>query len=187
MAFTLSHIAGLCGARMAEGSDGSIVIADVAPLGSAGPKSLSFLANVHYLEAFATSKAGACIVSPDNAERAPPGMQLLLSETPYRAYARAASEFYPPDRPDGLISADAVISSSARIGDGASVAPGAVIGAGASIGPRCAIGANAVIGPNVEIGEDCSVGALASLSHCIIGKRVSIFPGVRIGQDRVRV
>ena len=181
--FTLSQIAGLCGACVAEGGDGGVVIADVAPLESAGPKSLSFLANVRYLDAFATSKAGACIVSPDHAERAPPGMQLLLSETPYRAYARAASAFYPADRPDGLISADAVISSSARIGEGASVEPGAVIGAAASIGPRSAIGANAVIGPNVEIGEDSSVGALASLSHCIIGKRVSIFPGVRIGQD----
>jgi len=181
--FTLLQIARLSGACVAEGSDGSIVIEDVAPLESAGSKSLSFLANARYLDAFATSKAGACIVSPNHAGRAPPGMHLLFSETPYRAYAHAASAFYPPALPDGLLSVDGFISSSARIGKGSSVAPGAVIAAGASIGPRCAIGANAVIGANVEIGENSSVGALASLSHCIIGKRVTIFPGVRIGQD----
>jgi UDP-3-O-[3-hydroxymyristoyl] glucosamine N-acyltransferase len=40
-----------------------------------------------------------------------------------------------------------------------------------------------VIGPGVVLGEDCIVGACASITHSIVGKRVNIYPGVRIGQD----
>jgi UDP-3-O-[3-hydroxymyristoyl] glucosamine N-acyltransferase len=45
------------------------------------------------------------------------------------------------------------------------------------------IGANAVIGAAVVLGDDVRVGANASLSHCLIGARVRIYPGARIGQD----
>src|SRR5262249_45046936 len=44
-------------------------------------------------------------------------------------------------------------------------------------------GATAVIGPGVILGADCVVGPGASLSHCVLGARVVIYPGVRIGQD----
>jgi len=33
------------------------------------------------------------------------------------------------------------------------------------------------------LGEDTEIGAGATLSHCLIGSRVRIYPGVRIGQD----
>ena len=59
----------------------------------------------------------------------------------------------------------------------------AVIGAGASVGPRCLIGAGAVIGPGVVLGADCRVGPAASLSHALLGDRVNLLPGVRIGQE----
>jgi UDP-3-O-[3-hydroxymyristoyl] glucosamine N-acyltransferase len=45
------------------------------------------------------------------------------------------------------------------------------------------IAANAVIGPGVRIGRNCSIGAGASLMHSLIGDRVIIHPGSRIGQD----
>ncbi len=59
----------------------------------------------------------------------------------------------------------------------------AVIGPGAAIGKRCAIGANTVIGASVVLGDDVRVGANATLSYCIVGSRVRIYTGVRIGQD----
>jgi UDP-3-O-[3-hydroxymyristoyl] glucosamine N-acyltransferase len=40
-----------------------------------------------------------------------------------------------------------------------------------------------VIGPDVRIGRQCAVGAHASILHALIGDRVIIHPGVRIGQD----
>ncbi len=43
-------------------------------------------------------------------------------------------------------------------------------------------GSNTVIGPAVELGDDCRVAANVTLSHCVIGARVVLHPGVRIGQ-----
>jgi UDP-3-O-[3-hydroxymyristoyl] glucosamine N-acyltransferase len=40
-----------------------------------------------------------------------------------------------------------------------------------------------VIGDGVEIGRDVRIGPHASLSHTLIGDRVYIYPGARIGQD----
>ncbi len=45
------------------------------------------------------------------------------------------------------------------------------------------IAAGAVIGPGVCIGRDCAIGAGATIQHALIGDRVIIHPGVRIGQD----
>ena len=39
-----------------------------------------------------------------------------------------------------------------------------------------------MIGAAVEIGDDCRIGANVTLSHCLIGVRVVLHPGVRIGQ-----
>jgi UDP-3-O-[3-hydroxymyristoyl] glucosamine N-acyltransferase len=71
----------------------------------------------------------------------------------------------------------------ATLGKGCRIDPGAVIGARSEIGERCHIGANAVIGEGIVIGDDCIIGACASLSHSILGDRVYIHPGARIGQD----
>ena len=58
----------------------------------------------------------------------------------------------------------------------------AVIEAEVRLGARCEVGANTVIGAGVEIGDDCRIAANVTLSHCLIGSRVVLHPGVRIGQ-----
>ncbi len=40
-----------------------------------------------------------------------------------------------------------------------------------------------MIAAGVEIGDDCLIAANVTLSHCVIGSRVVLHPGVRIGQD----
>jgi len=40
-----------------------------------------------------------------------------------------------------------------------------------------------VIGAEVRIGRDCAIGAGASISNALIGDRVIVHPGCRIGQD----
>ena len=62
------------------------------------------------------------------------------------------------------------------------IGPYVVIEAGARLGARCQIGAHTVIGQAVELGDDCRVGPHVTLSHCLIGARVVLHPGVRIGQ-----
>ena len=181
--FTLSALAAVGAAELARDADSEKVISDVAPLEDAGPDDISFLDNPRYLDAFAATAAGACIIGPRHAAAAPDGVALLISEEPYKTYAKVARAFYPAEPPVAGVAPSAVVDATATLGAGCSIAAGAVIEAEAELGARCSIGANAVIGRAVRVGEDTSVGACASLSHCIIGDRVMIHPGACIGQD----
>jgi UDP-3-O-[3-hydroxymyristoyl] glucosamine N-acyltransferase len=55
--------------------------------------------------------------------------------------------------------------------------------ANAVIGSGTVISATAVIGPEVRIGRDCSIGAGAIVTNALLGDRVIIHPGCKIGQD----
>ncbi len=155
---------------------------DVAPLGQAGPSHVSFVDNRKYVEQFTQSRAGACVVEPGLAARAPASMMLLLTDKPYRAYAKIARAFYPS------VSQPRQIDSGAHVDETAEVAASCDIGAGVIIGPRASLAENvcvepgAVIGAGVIIGSDGRIGANASMSHCIVGRRANIHPGARIGQ-----
>jgi UDP-3-O-[3-hydroxymyristoyl] glucosamine N-acyltransferase len=181
--FTVAEIAKRIGAELGGAAEDRRVLHDVAPLETATERDLSFLDNLHYIPRFRETRAGAVIVNPKLASEAPKGTTLLVTPQPYRAYAMAAQAFYPMPPPQPGIAPSAIIDKSATLGDGCAVEHNAVIGPGVQIGMRCAIGANAVIGASVVLGDDVCVGANATLSHCIVGARVRIYTGVRIGQD----
>jgi len=181
--FTLAELAQAAGGVISGDCDASQLFHDVAPLSSAGHREISFLDNRKYLAEFESSSAGACIVTQALANRAPNGMMLILTDQPYKAYAMVARKFYPsPSYPAG-VAQGAVIDPSAKLGLGVHVGPGAVIGAGAEIGARSYIGALSVIGAQVKIGVDAWIGTHVSVSHALIGDRVTLHPGVRVGQD----
>lgn len=181
--FRLGELAQLTGSTLQEGADAELLLHSVAPLDVATRENVSFLDNPKYIGAFTASHAGACFIHPKHAEKAPADTALLLSETPYLAYAIAAQHFYPAPQSNGKISERATIDPSATIGENSQIAAGAVVEAHAIIGSHCIIGANAVISEGVTIGDHTRIGANATLSHCIIGEHVIIHPGVNIGQD----
>jgi UDP-3-O-[3-hydroxymyristoyl] glucosamine N-acyltransferase len=80
-------------------------------------------------------------------------------------------------------SAGAHVDRSARLEDGVTIEPGAVVGPRAEIGSGTVIGANAVVGADVRIGRDSSIGAGTTVSHTLLGDRVIVHPGCKIGQD----
>ena len=178
---TLKDVADLTQAEMR--GDADAIFTDVAPLDMAAHDHVSFLDNMRYADAFGVSKAGACIARPDMEKKAPAGMALLLTDDPYRGYARVAHAFYPPLPPSADVSTQAVIDESASLGRDCRVDPCAVIGPGAEIGQRCRIGAHAVIGDGVVLGDDCLIGPSVSLTYALVGKRVIIHAGACIGQD----
>jgi UDP-3-O-[3-hydroxymyristoyl] glucosamine N-acyltransferase len=158
------------------------MLTGVAPLQTAGPTEVSFLDNRKYASALAGTRAGAVLVHPDLAPRVPAGTVPMLTPDPYPAWARVAALFHPappihPGVHPSAVIADALVDPSAEIG------PLVVIGSGAEIGPRCRIGPGAVVGEGVVLGPDCRIGAHASLSHTLLGARVVVYPGARIGQD----
>jgi len=181
--FTVAEIARRTGAAVGGAGKADLRLGDVAALETAGPEELSFLDNRKYIDAFRRTGAGAVFVQPALAGAAPAGTTLLLTEQPYRAYAVAAQAFYPEPPPVPGVAASAVIDPTARLGEGTSVEANAVIGAKVEIGKRCVIGANCVIGAGTVLAEDVRLGANVSVSHALIGARVRLYPGVRIGQD----
>jgi UDP-3-O-[3-hydroxymyristoyl] glucosamine N-acyltransferase len=181
--FTAAELAVRTGAQLAGDRDGARILTDVAPLESAGPEHVAFLDNRKYVDSFRRTRAGAAFVHPDLAGAAPAGMTLLVTPQPYRGYALAAQAFHPDPPPVPGIAPTAVVDAHARLGEGCAVAAHAVIGPGAELGRRCLVGANAVIGAGCVLGDDVRIGANATLSHCILGSRVRVYPGVRIGQD----
>lgn len=179
---TLGELAKIASATI-HPSDKDFEIYDVAPLDKAGATDISFLDNIKYKDDFKKTKAGACVVSNEMTRFAPKGCKLLVSQTPYKAYAVIAQAYYPDSHPAPEISKAAHINPSAKIGKGCVIEEGAVIKQGAVIGTGCWIESNAVIGKNVQLGDQCRIGAGATLSHTIIGQGTRIYTGVRIGQD----
>ncbi len=179
----LKSIVLLTGAKLRVQADALREIKSVAPLDKAGPDDLSFFDNRKYRDNFLVSGAGACFVRPEDAEVAPITMAVLIHENPYYAYAVAADALHPRPVISNSISEQAFIHETARIGSSCEIRPGAVIGAHVEIGSRCLVESNAVIERGVKIGNDCRIGACSSISHALIGNRVCIYPGARIGQD----
>ena len=180
--YSLDELAELSGARLGGGADGKQLMTDVAPLETAGPEDVTFLDNRKYLDAFAGSRAGAAFVDERFAGRAPAGMALLLTKEPYKAFARAAQALYPAKPVIPGVAPTAIIGPAVTVPADCEIGPYVVIEAGARLGARCQIGAHTVIGRAVELGDDSRVGPHVTLSHCLIGARVVLHPGVRIGQ-----
>ncbi len=164
-------------------SESDRLIHGVAPLQLAGPEHVSFLDNRLYAPLLETTQAGAVIVPPNFAGRVPPGSIAIVTPEPYLAWARVAALFYPLLPPMPGIHPAASVDPAAIVDPSAEVGPMAVIGPAAQIGASCRIGPGAVIGAGVQMGPHCRVGALASISHAILGARVYVYPGARIGQE----
>lgn len=177
------------GAKLKEGADASAVVASVAPLESARPGDLTFLENAAYADIARQTRATACFIAPKYVDRLPEGVIGMISNTPYKAYAQVAGLLYPAALRPGSqfgttgVAPGAFIHPEARLEEGVIVDPGAVIGPHAEIGARSIIAAGAVIGPHVRVGRDSSIGSGVTLQHCLLGNRVIIHPGARIGQD----
>ncbi len=182
--FPLREVAVATGAEIAPGADPLRSIDDVSPLADAGPSALSFLDNRKYLPQFETTAAGACLVLPELAPRAPSETARLLTKAPYRGFALALRLFYPDAmRPLAAVANAPLIDPTAEMEEGVALEPGVVIGPGVRIGRGSRIGAGAVIGYRVHIGRDCAIGPHTSLTHALIGDRVIIHAGARLGQD----
>ena len=186
---TLRQIAEIAGAALPDGADPEGTVSGVAPLESAGGNDLAYMDNPKYADALARTGARACLVSRRFAAKVPAATVALVIDQPYHAYAEILARLYPAAaRPGSSFGASGVspgsfVHPTARLEHGVVVDPGAVIGPGAEIGSGTVVGAGAAIGPQVRIGRDCSMAAGASIANALIGNRVIIHPGARIGQD----
>jgi len=186
---TLAEILVWTGATAPENADLSRIIEAVGPLDRASNCSLAFFENVKYLEDLGQTRALACLVHPKYADKVPATTIALVSREPYRAFAQVLGKLYPsalrPTSSFGVrgVSPGVSVHPTARLEKDVTVDPGAVIGPGAEIGSGTFIGANSVIGAGVRIGRECSIGPHVSVLNALIGNRVILLSGARIGQD----
>jgi UDP-3-O-[3-hydroxymyristoyl] glucosamine N-acyltransferase len=186
---TLADIAALAGAHLVDPLRADQEVKGLASLDEAGPMHLGFFDNLKYADQLASTKAGACLVSPRFEANVPAHVAVLRAAQPFRAFVQVARELHRDAlRPQSWfgyagIAPSAVIDPGAHLEDGVIVDPLAVIGADVEIGAGTVIGAGAVIGAHVKIGRDCNVGAHTAIQCALIGNNVLIHPGCHIGQD----
>lgn len=150
----------------------------LAPLASAQPGDLSFLAAPRLRPVASRTRASAVVVSPELADCLPDGVARIVVADPYAHFARIARwyasqiEATPagePIHPAATISPRAVLGAGVRVGamtvieEGAAIGEGAVIGAHCYVGPGARIGSLTRLHPRVTLLADCSLGA-----RCIV-------------------
>jgi UDP-3-O-[3-hydroxymyristoyl] glucosamine N-acyltransferase len=176
--------AAAAGGEEVEAPPRRLMLHAVAPLAAATGQDVTFCLNSHkHLPTLMATQAAAVIVHPDMRDKVPATAVAIVASDPLVAWARVAALFHPLPPVAAGIHPSAVVAGSARIDPTAEIGPLAVIGENVTIGPRGRVGAMAVIGDGVEIGLDVRIGAQATLSHALVGDRVYVYPGARIGQD----
>jgi len=178
--FDLSSIV-LCAEAEADPAD--VRLEGVASLSDATERQVSFLDNRRYLPLLRQTRAGAVIVHPSLASFVPSSTIGIRSPDPYAAWARVCRLFHPPSQIEACRHPTAVIAATASVDPSANLGPHVVVEAGAFVGPGVRLGAGVTIHSGVIIGADTILDAGVTVSHAIIGSRVHLGPGCRIGQE----
>jgi len=181
MEMTVAQLAEHIGAETVGKTNGADqLIGSVAPVDTAGPGEVTFLANDKHRAAVEASGAGAVIVAErfEGLDK----LQLVVKNVDV-ALIEALTLFAPKLKPapEG-IDATAKVAEDAKIGPGVSVGPGVVIGDGAEIGENSVIGSGCKIDENSKVGANCRLDSNVVVYHnCRLGDNVIIQANSTIG------
>jgi UDP-3-O-[3-hydroxymyristoyl] glucosamine N-acyltransferase len=174
-ALTVGELAERIGKDVLRGGDRKV--SAVAPLATAGAGDVAFLGDRKFAPALSATGAGCVLVPASAIEAAPAAASVIVTDEPQASWARASLLFHRP-----VPLARSAAREEAVEDESVVLEPGVVLGAGVRIGRGTRIGANTVIGPGVQIGRDCVIGSNATLGFALIGDRVRLLAGVRIGE-----
>lgn len=176
---SLGDLARLTGATLGGPDSSAAAILGVAPLDSAGPADVAFLGDRKHVAALRATKAGACFVHESQLADVPEGCVALVTGKPQFAWVQAANALHSARTYQPCAS---LVHPDAELEEGVSLAPNVTVSAGARIGRGTRIAPGAVIGPGVAIGRDCEIGANATIVFALLGDRVKVYAGARIGE-----
>lgn len=158
------------------------IIRDVAPLETAGPDHLTWVARSDLLPRLAKSRAGVVLV-PLGAP-APERVTSIQVPDPDIALITALEALAPPPEtvPAGVHPA-AIIAASAEVA-GAHIAARVHLAEHAVVGPGTQLFPGVYVGPYSRIGRDCVLGPnVVVRAHCQLGDRVIVHANSTIGTD----
>lgn len=137
------------------------LIAQLAPLETAGPQDLTFLSHPKYQTYLKQSLAACVIVTPEFKDLALERGACIVSEDPYFYFARLTKLWKRKTRPvpSHRIHPSAVIDPSAFVHETAIIGPLCVVEQGAKVGAHTQLKSRVTLGENCQIGERCIVHA----------------------------
>ena len=166
--------------------DVDLTIDRIAPLDSAGPSAISFLAHARYRAQLDASAAGCVIVAPAMREAVHARAAAIVCDDPYLAFARLTQWWAAQVRraPPAGVHPSAVIEPGAQIHGNASIGALAYVGAGARVGDGAVVAAQAHVGSGAEVGAGTRLMPRAMIGDgCRIGARGLVHGGAVIGAD----
>lgn len=187
--YTAGEVANLTGAQLVDSAQSHVSIEALAPANEGGENALVFVDGRRNFALMPLLKAAAVLCPAEFASKAPAGIAVLTHPRPQQAFALVGRLLFPQAATPGPMTGETGISPHAHIDPSAHVEAGAIVEAGAVIGPRVSVGngtiiaPHAVIGHSSQIGRDGYIGPGASVQYALIGNRVIIHGGARIGQD----
>jgi UDP-3-O-[3-hydroxymyristoyl] glucosamine N-acyltransferase len=163
-----------------------LLIHRLAPVATAGPGELAFVAQARYASQIDTTAADVLIVPPALQAQALARGACIVADDPYLYFARLTQWWRQQHEGASAPGIDplASIHPTARVGEGVSVGPFAVVGPGVHLAHGARIGAHCVLGADVQIGEGTVLRPRVTVGErCAIGARCLLHPGVVIGAD----
>lgn len=167
-------------ARLQDG-DAQLIGADngkIAYVASPAEPDLSraavFISRADMAAQIAGRQFSLAVAARDHVDAISDGGPVIKTSAAKRVFSAIADALHAPKGDDG---------DAPTIGVNVVRHATALIGSGAEVGDGCVIGPYAVIGPGVRLGEGCSIGASSSVRFSILGDRVRLCDGARLGGD----
>ena len=158
----------------------NFTINSVKPLQTAGKNDLTFFDTLKYKSVAYNTKAGACITTNSLQNYLPKSTQKIIVKKVLFELANALKKIYPTadiDYPDlNLQVVNKKKYKTVKFGNNV------LIGKNVKIGNNCIIGSNTIIEQNVIIGKNSILGSSIIIKNAIMGDRVVIQDGCKIGQ-----
>jgi UDP-3-O-[3-hydroxymyristoyl] glucosamine N-acyltransferase len=183
---SLKKVAEMLGTRLQTQSpvQENVAIHGVAPIESAAPGEITFVANPKYAPLARTTTASAVLVSEDFASLPTATTAALRTNNPHLAFAKAIELFQQPPKYAPGVHPNAVIHPSAKIGKDCHIGACVVIGANVTVGDYCVLLPHVVLYDDVNIGKRVLAHSHVTVrENCRIGNNVILQPGVVIGSD----
>jgi len=187
--YTVAEVADLTGSTIANPAYSDTSIETIAAAGDSSANALVFVEGKRNAGLMETLRAAAVLCPSDLADKAPAGVAVLVNPRPQQAFAMIGRLLFPaaatpePLTSETGVSAHAFVDPTAHVEDGAVIEAGAVIGPGVGIGRGTIVAPNAVVGRHCQIGRDGFIGPGVSIQYALVGNRVVIHGGARIGKD----
>ncbi len=177
---TLADIAAKVGGDIDGNPD--TIINGLAPIESAGPGMISFVANKKYVKFIETTSAAALILDPTTPCAVIPA---LRNSDPYLTFARVMSLFHPQERlVESGVDKSSVVDKTAQVDQSSGIGPLCHIGQHVRIGADTQILSSVYVGNSVTIGSNCLLyPGVRILDDSVLGDNVILHPGVVIGSD----